>query len=204
MGLYDRYLLPRLIDFACGLEPIRRQRDKIVPLARGDVLEVGIGTGRNIGHYDAAQVHRIWGLDPATQMNPRLKRRLRDVDLDVELLSLPAETIPGEDERFDTVLVTYSLCSIPEPIAALREMRRVLRPGGQLLFCEHGRAPDASVARWQDRLTPAWRRVAGNCSLNRDIPDLLAAAGFRLTDLQQGYIPGPRILSYNYWGSAQR
>jgi len=202
MNLYDRYVLPRLLDFACGLEPVSRQRDKIVPLAAGDVLEVGIGTGRNIAHYNDETVRKIWGLDPATQMHPQLRRRLNRTRFDVELLSLSAEKIPGEDARFDTIVLTYTLCSIADPIVALREMKRVLRPGGRLLFCEHGLAPQANVARWQSRLTPAWRRIAGNCSLDRDVPALLQQAGFTLAELEQGFIPGPKMLSYNYWGQA--
>lgn len=202
MSLYDRYILPSLLDWACGLAAISQQRDRVVPLARGDVLEVGIGTGRNIAHYDAEVIHKVWGLDPATDMQPRLRRRLRHARFSVELLPLSAETIPTADARFDTVLVTYSLCSIVDPVAALREMKRVLKPGGRLLFCEHGLAPEAAVARWQTRLTPAWRRIAGHCSLDRDIPSLLTRAGFELIELQQGYIRGPRVVSYNYWGSA--
>jgi ubiquinone/menaquinone biosynthesis C-methylase UbiE len=202
MTLYERYVLPRLLDFACGIRPIRRQRDKIVPLARGEVLEVGIGTGLNLGHYRAEQIERLWGLDPATQMNAHVKRRLAGTGLDLELMTLSAERIPVEDDRFDTVVLTYTLCSIADPVAALREMKRTLRPGGRLLFCEHGLAPEPSVARWQRRLTPAWRRIAGDCHMDRDVPALLHAAGFQVDDLQQGYIPGPRVLTYNYWGEA--
>lgn len=202
MTLYERYVLPRLLDFACGIRPIRRQRDKIVPLARGEVLEVGIGTGLNLGHYRAEQIERLWGLDPATQMNAHVKRRLAGTGLDLELMTLSAERIPVEDDRFDTVVLTYTLCSIADPVAALREMKRTLRPGGRLLFCEHGLAPEPSVARWQRRLTPAWRRIAGDCHMDRDVPALLHAAGFQIDDLQQGYIPGPRVLTYNYWGEA--
>lgn len=202
MFLYDRYILPHLLDFACGLAPIKQQRDRVVPLARGDVLEVGIGTGRNIAHYDPSAIRKIWGLDPATELHPRLKRRLQDCKLDVELLPLSAEVIPEPEARFDTVLVTYSLCSIPDPVAALREMKRVLKPDGRLLFCEHGLAPDPSVARWQKRLTPAWRHIAGNCSMTRNIPALLSDAGLRIAELEQGYIRGPKVLSYNYWGQA--
>lgn len=204
MGLYERYCLPLLLDCACGLKPIRKQREKLLPQARGDVLEVGIGTGRNLAHYDPARIDRIWGLDPAAEMHAKARRRLADAKLDVELMPLSAESIPTDDARFDTVVLTYTLCSIPDPVAALQEMRRVLRPGGQLLFCEHGLAPDANIARWQQRLTPAWRRIAGNCHMNRDVPALLQSGSFNPVDLQQMYIPGPKVLSYNYWGSAGR
>ena len=202
MTFYERYCLPRLLDLACGVRPVRRQRDRIVPLARGEVLEVGIGTGLNLAHYRAEQIERIWGLDPATQMNRTTRKRLCGTGLDLELLALSAERIPVENDRFDTVVLTYTLCSIPDPVAALREMKRTLRPGGRLLFCEHGLAPEPSIARWQRRLTPAWRRIAGDCHMDRDVPALLDAAGFKVDDLQQGYIPGPRVLTYNYWGEA--
>ena len=202
MTFYERYCLPRLLDLACGVRPVRRQRDKVVPLARGEVLEVGIGTGLNLPHYRAEQIERIWGLDPATEMNRTTRKRLCGTGLDLELLALSAEQIPVENDRFDTVVLTYTLCSIPDPVAALREMKRTLRPGGRLLFCEHGLAPEPSIARWQRRLTPAWRRIAGDCHMDRDVPALLDAAGFKVDDLQQGYIPGPRVLTYNYWGEA--
>ncbi|MBO9468710.1 class I SAM-dependent methyltransferase [Endozoicomonas sp. G2_2] len=202
MTFYERYCLPRLLDLACGVRPVRRQRDRIVPLARGEVLEVGIGTGLNLPHYRAEHIERIWGLDPASQMNRTTRKRLCGTGLDLELLALSAERIPVENDRFDTVVLTYTLCSIPDPVAALREMKRTLRPGGRLLFCEHGLAPEPSIARWQRRLTPAWRRIAGDCHMDRDVPALLEAAGFKVDDLQQGYIPGPRVLTYNYWGEA--
>ncbi|HET8731903.1 MAG TPA: class I SAM-dependent methyltransferase [Moraxellaceae bacterium] len=199
---YERHILPYLIDMACGIGPVQKQREKVVPLAAGRVLEIGIGTGLNLPHYDPHRVERVIGLDPGTEMHRLARKRLEGTGLAVELVGLSAERIPYEDASFDCVLVTFSLCTIPDPVAALREMRRVLKPGGKLLFCEHGRAPDASVARWQDRLTPVWSKFAGGCHLNRDIPALLDEAGFVCEDLQTMYLPGPRPLTYNYWGSA--
>jgi ubiquinone/menaquinone biosynthesis C-methylase UbiE len=199
---YQRYLLPYLVDLACGVKPVRRQREKVVPLARGRVLEVGIGTGLNMPYYDKSRVERIVGVDPALQMHRLAKARIAAAGLEVELVGLSAEKLPLDDESFDTVLVTYTLCSIAEPVAALREMRRVLAPGGRLLFCEHGRAPDASVRRWQDRIAPWWKPLAGGCYINRDIPALIAAGGFEALDLQTLYLPGPRVLTFNYWGTA--
>jgi ubiquinone/menaquinone biosynthesis C-methylase UbiE len=202
MSWYERYVLPYVIDIACGLKPVRQQREKVVPLARGRVLEIGIGTGLNLEHYDKAKIEKIVGLDPALEMHRLARKRLRKAGLSVELVGLSAERIPFEDASFDTVLVTYTLCSIPDPVAALREMRRVLKPGASLVFCEHGLAPDASVQRWQDRLTPIWSKLGGGCQLNRDIPRLLSEAGLHSADMQSMYLPGPRPLTYNYWGTA--
>jgi len=199
---YERHILPWLVDFACGVRPVRRQRQKVVPLAQGRVLEIGIGTGLNLQHYDRARVQGVVGLDPGLEMHPLARRRSIRAGLDVALIGLSAERIPFDDGAFDTVLVTYTLCSIEDPAAALREMRRVLRPGGRLVFCEHGLAPDASVRRWQHRLTPLWAKVAGGCHLDRDVPRLLHDAGLRSADLRQMYLPGPRPLAYNYWGTA--
>ena len=200
---YERHVLPYLTDLACGVKPIRRQRRKVVPLARGRVLEIGIGTGLNLEHYDKARVDKIVGVDPALEMHRLAGKRIAKAGMPVELVGLSAEKIPFEAGTFDTVVVTYSLCTIPDPLAALGEMRRVLKPGGKLIFCEHGLAPDPSVRRWQDRLTPLWSKVAGGCHLNRDIPALLKEAGFRSTDMETMYLPGPRPLTYNYWGTAE-
>jgi ubiquinone/menaquinone biosynthesis C-methylase UbiE len=199
---YERHVLPWLVDIACSVRPVWRQRQKVVPLAQGRVLEIGIGTGLNLEHYDKARIAKIVGLDPGLEMHPQARRRSRRAGLEVELVGLSAEKIPYDDRSFDTVLVTYALCTIADPGAALKEMRRVLKPGGRLIFCEHGLAPDAAVRRWQGRLTPLWAKVAGGCHLDRDIPRLLKDAGFQSADMQQMYLPGPRPLTYNYWGTA--
>lgn len=201
-GWYERRVLPWLLDLACGIRPFWRQRQKVVPLATGRVLEIGIGTGLNLEHYDRARVGQVVGLDPGLEMQPLVQRRADAAGIRVELVALSAERIPFEDGAFDTVLSTYTLCTIPDPVAALKEMRRVLKPSGRLIFCEHGLARDSSVRAWQRRLTPAWSRLAGGCQLDRDIPGLLQQAGFRCVDLQTGYLPGPRPLSYNFWGVA--
>ena len=200
---YDRHILPLALDFACGLPMVGRQRQLVVPLAQGRVLEVGIGTGLNMRYYDKSRITKIVGLDPALELHPLARERIAQAGLEVELLGLSAESIPLPDASFDTVLITYTLCTIPDPLAALREMRRVLAPGGQLLYCEHGRAPDASVQRWQERLQPLWGKLAGGCHLGRDIPALLQAAGFQLPDLHTGYLPGPRPMTFHYWGVAR-
>lgn len=200
---YQRHILPRALDFACGLPMIGRQRQLVVPRAQGRVLEVGIGTGLNMPYYDKTRVSRITGLDPALELQPLARERIAQAGLEVELLGLSADAIPRPDASFDTVLMTYTLCTIPEPLAALHELRRVLVPGGQLLFCEHGRAPDPSVRRWQDRLQPLWGRLAGGCQLGRDIPALLQTAGFALPELHTRYLSGPRPFTFHYWGVAQ-
>lgn len=199
---YERNVLPYLIDLACGIRPVRQQRHKVVPLAKGRVLEIGFGTGLNLEHYNSAGIEKIVGLDPGLGMHRVVRKRVECSGLAVELVGLSAERIPYQDGSFDTVLVTYSLCTIHDPAAALKETRRVLKPDGKLIFCEHGLAPDASVRRWQDRLTPLWAKLAGGCHLNRDIPALLRDAGFRSADMQCTYLPGPRPLTYNYWGTA--
>lgn len=202
MGLYSRYVLPKVVHFTCGLNPSMRQREKVVPRARGRVLEVGIGSGLNLPFYDPAKVTKVWGLDPSPEMTRMAERIARAVRFDVEFISLPGDEIPLADDSVDTVLVTYTLCTIPETILALRQMRRVLRSDGELIFCEHGAAPDANVRRWQNRLTPLWRRLGGGCHLNRPIPALIEAGGFRITSLDTMYIPGWRPASFNYWGTA--
>jgi len=203
MNLYDRYLLPYVIDLACGIKPVQRQRAKIVPRASGRVLEIGIGTGRNLPFYDKSKVRELYGLDPAEQMHRLARKRKRESGIDVRLLTLSAEEIPEPAASFDTLVMTYTLCSISEPVRAVREMRRVLKPEGQLLFCEHGLAPDASVRKWQHRLTPIWSLVGGGCHLDRNIPALLKEGGFRVAELETMYLPGPRPLTYNYWGTAE-
>jgi len=199
---YDRHILPYLIDLSCGVKPVRRQRAKVVPLAHGRVLEVGMGSGLNMPYYDKSRVAAIVGLDPSPGMRRRAEQRIAEAGLAVEFVGLSAEKIPLPDAAFDSVLITYTLCSIPDPVAALEEMRRVLKPDGRLIYCEHGRAPDESVRRWQDRLTPLWRRIGGGCHLNRDIPALLAAGGFACNEVQTMYLPGLRPMTYNYWGEA--
>lgn len=194
MNLYDRYVMPLLIDTCCGMKIVQDQRAALIPRARGRVLEIGIGTGRNLPFYDAGKLESLQGLDPAEQMNPKAEQRARHAGLTVELLTLSAEAIPAPDATYDTVVCTFTLCTIPDPITALKEMRRVLKPDGQLLFCEHGRAPDASVQRWQDRLTPWWKPVAGGCHLNRHVPTMLDDGGFRATEIEASYLKGPKPL----------
>ena len=203
MTFYEDRVLPHLVNRACSTKPTRKQREKIVPLAEGDVLEIGFGSGLNLPFYDAQKVRKIWGLEPSEGMRCKAQPMIDESDLDVEFIDLPGETIPLEANSVDTVLVTYSLCTIPDADAALEGMRRVLKPGGSLLYCEHGIAPDEKVRRWQHRLNPAWSLVTGGCNMNRDIPDLITSGGFEITTDERMYIPGIKILAYNYWGIAK-
>ncbi len=198
---YERNVLPWLIDFACGMRSVGKQRMKVIPQAHGRVLEIGIGTGLNLPFYDTSQVRELVGVEPSQRMHHLVLQRSRAARLPVEIVGITAERLPLADAVFDTVVSTYTLCTIPDPVAALREVRRVLVPGGKLLFSEHGRAPDANVLKWQSRLQPYWSKLAGGCMLDRDIPAILREAGFD-PQVQSMYIPGPRIVSYHYWGAA--
>jgi ubiquinone/menaquinone biosynthesis C-methylase UbiE len=202
MGMYDRYLLPRLVSLACSSNPNMKQREKVVPLAEGDVLEIGLGTGLNLAYYDPGKVRKVWGLEPSEGMRNLARKNVVDSEVEVEFIDLPGEEIPLDAHSVDTVVVTYTLCTIPDAQRALKGMRRVLRPGGKLLFCEHGIAPDLGVRQWQERINPIWRRFSGGCQINRDIPGLIEASGFRVLVDERMYIPGVKLLSYNYWGSA--
>lgn len=204
MSLYERFILPHFINCACGSRPIMKQREKLVPRARGTVLEIGIGTGLNLPYYDGSRVDRLIGLDPSERSWELAGRRAADLSFPLEFIGLPGEEIPLADASVDTVVVTFSLCTIPDPVRALEGMRRVLRPGGDLLFCEHGLAPDPSVRVWQDRLDRPWGAIAGGCHLNRDIPAILRKGGFATAELETMYLPGtPSFAGYNYWGLAR-
>jgi len=203
MGLYRRYVLPRLVDGLCGVDAISELRAAVVPQATGRVLEVGFGTGLNLRWYDPARVERLIALEPAEEMLERARERSRAAAFPVEPVALEGERIPLEPASVDSVVVTFTLCTIPDPLTALEGMRRVLRPGGRLLFCEHGLAPEAGVARWQRRVNPLWRRAFGGCHLDRDVPALLAAGGFRVEQLDAAWLEGgPRIASFVYRGAA--
>jgi len=204
MGLYERFLLPPLLGLACGAKPIRKQREKIVPRAAGVVLELGFGAGLNLPHYDRAKVTRVFALEPAAGMLARARKAAAASDLPVEILAERAEALSLPAASVDTVLVTYSLCTIPDAVAALEGARRAMKSGARLLFCEHGAAPDAKIARAQRRIEPIWKVIGGGCHLTRDIPALIAAAGFSVDDLATLYLPGtPPWAGYNFWGSAR-
>jgi ubiquinone/menaquinone biosynthesis C-methylase UbiE len=202
VGFYGRYILPRLIDLAMRASEVKRYRTLVVPRAHGKVLEIGIGSGLNLGYYGGA-VSEVEGVDPSGELLGMARRRCEDASFGVELIEASAESLPIEDGVFDCAVTTFTLCSVADPLAALREARRTLKHGGTLLFAEHGLAPDAAVARWQERLNPAWRTVAGGCNLNRPIDALVEAAGFRIGDIDRGYARGPKPFTYIYCGEAR-
>ncbi|HBZ94048.1 MAG TPA: SAM-dependent methyltransferase [Pseudomonas sp.] len=202
MGLYDRHVLPHLIDFACGMGAVMKARSQIVPLARGRVLEIGIGSGLNLSFYDPQQVEVVVGVDPSAEMQRLARERAARCQVPVEMIALELGQIQAADASFDDIVCTFTLCTIPDAVAALREMRRVLKPGGRLLYCEHGLAPDLPVVRWQKRLTPLWKPLAGGCHLDRDIPALINAGGFHIRELSTCYLKGPRPMTHVYRGWA--
>jgi ubiquinone/menaquinone biosynthesis C-methylase UbiE len=203
MGLYQRYVLPRLVQCACGSPVIDRQRQKVVPQARGEVLEIGFGSGLNLPHYRREQISRLWALEPSAEMRALAASRVAAAGLNLHWLDLRGEALALPDRSVDCVVMTFTLCTIPDATAALAQLRRVLRPAGQLLFCEHGAAPDIDVRRWQDRLDGLWGKFAGGCHLNRDMEELIASAGFRFEELQSRYLPKtPRFAGFNTWGRA--
>ena len=201
MGLYRRYVLPKLINSACAMPPMMALRQRYVPLARGRVLEIGIGSGLNLKFYGSG-VDSVTGLDPAQELTEMARERARAMGAVVTLLSLSGEDIQAESASFDTIVCTWTMCSIPNIYRALAEMRRVLNPDGTLIFIEHGRSPDEGVARAQQWIEPMWKPIGGGCHLTRQPDALLAGAGFKLPQLDQGYQPGPRFAAYMYHGIA--
>jgi ubiquinone/menaquinone biosynthesis C-methylase UbiE len=203
MGLYDKYVLPKFLNCTCGSKPINYQRKKVVPLAKGIVLDVGIGSGLNIPFYDMTKIDKVIGLDPSVELNNLAKDVAKEHNINIDFILCGAEDIPLPYNHVDTVLVTYTMCTIPEVMEANKEMLRVLKPDGRLIFCEHGQAPDPKVAKWQKRIDPLWGKIAGGCHLNRDIPHLITSAGFEIENMEQMYLPStPSIAGYNYWGTA--
>ena len=205
MGFYSEKIVPRLVTCACGTKPILKQREKVVPLVSGAVLEIGMGAGHNLTYYDTQRVSSVVGIDPCRTSWGLAQPRAQGLGVPLDFVEGSAEDMPLEDAQFDSVLMTFSLCTIPNAQAALAEIHRVLKPGGQLVFCEHGQAPDDTVVKWQNRVNPLWRRLLGGCNLNRPILDWIKGSGFMLQSVDQMYLPGtPRIAGFNVWGTAQR
>ena len=203
-SLYERFILPRLLGCACASPPMMKQRAKVVPRAEGRVLELGIGLGLNLSFYDADKVTSVTGVDPAAELRLAAQAAPRDPRLSVTVEDGTAEALPFEDASFDTVVCTFTLCSVHTPAQALEQARRVLKPGGRFLFCEHGLAPDPDVSKWQRRIEPVWKRIAGGCHLTRPVSSAIAAGGFKLETIDTMYVPGtPRFAGWNEWGSAR-
>ena len=203
MGVYAKYVLPRIIDVAMRNKETSLLRAAWIPHARGEVLEVGMGSGLNLPFY-STDVHRVYGVDPSVELQRMACKRAKAGSIEVEFLSQSAEEqLSLGNASIDTVVTTWTLCSIPNAPNALQQMKRVLKASGRLIFLEHGRAPDPGVAIWQDRITPLWKHITGGCHLNRKIDDLIADAGFRITELKTCYLPGPRPMTYTYQGMAE-
>ena len=202
-SLYEKYLLPKMLDCCCSTKPINYQRNKVVPHAKGKILEIGIGSGINIPFYKKSQIEKLYGLDPSEELNHMAHKVASQNSLDVEFLLSGAEEIPLPSNSIDTILITYTLCTIPDLNSSMSEMKRVLKDDGNFLFCEHGIAPDLNIVKWQNRINPVWGKLFGGCSINRDIPDIIQSSGFKLNKLNQMYLPStPKIVGYNYWGHA--
>ncbi|HSG91557.1 MAG TPA: class I SAM-dependent methyltransferase [Pseudomonadales bacterium] len=204
MSLYDRYVLSPMIDRMCGTREVMAVRSEVVPEAHGDVLELGLGSGLNLGLYDPQRVRRVVGVDPGEHITALARRRMEAAPFEVELLGLSGEAVPADDHSFDSAVVTFTFCTIPNVYAALAEVRRLLKPGGRLLFAEHGLAPDAATRRWQYRINPLWKALAGGCHITRDTSRLLEDGGFRLLSGVHGShaMEGPRIATWVTRGAA--
>ena len=203
MSLYEKYVLPKFLNCACGSKPVARQREKVVPLAEGRVLEIGIGSGLNLPFYDKTKVDEIWGLGPSEELSGMARTVATQEGMKVNFISSGAEEIPLPDDHFDSVLITYTMCTIPEVIRANTEIRRVLKDQGKMIFCEHGVAPDDNIRKWQKRINPFWGKIAGGCNINRNIPSLIQESGFDIVEMEEMYLPNtPKIAGYNFWGYA--
>jgi ubiquinone/menaquinone biosynthesis C-methylase UbiE len=203
MGLYGKYVVPRMIDWAMSNAMTARVREQVIPRAQGVTLEIGIGSGLNLPFY-SQRVTELYGVDPSPELNALARKRAQEASRPVELfLQSAEERLPLADRSVDTVVCSWSLCSIPDPVRALREARRVLRPSGDFLFVEHGRAPAGAVRTWQDRLNPIWKRFTGGCNMNRPTDELVRAAGFEIAELEREFLPGPKVLTYTYRGRAR-
>ena len=205
MSFYNKYILPKVLNCTCASKPINYQRDKIVPLAEGVVLDVGIGSGLNIPFYNKTKIKQLYGLDPSKELLDIAKSVAKEKKLEIEFLECGAESIPLPDKSIDNVLITYTMCTIPDVAISNSEIMRILKDDGKLLFCEHGLAPDKNIAKWQKRINPLWSKIAGGCNLNKDIPNLIRSSGFKILNMEEMYLPGtPKFAGYNYWGVAKK
>jgi ubiquinone/menaquinone biosynthesis C-methylase UbiE len=196
VNIYHRYVFPTLLELTMSSHRLRVPRDRTLAPSRGRILEIGFGTGTNLAHYPPS-VKRIEAIDPDPDLGRYSRRRIQRATIEVDFHHLGAERLPFDDSSFDTVVSTFTLCTIPDVVHALGEVRRVLKPGGRFLFLEHGRSPDVRVARWQDRVNRVWRSVAGGCNLNRPVASLVADAGLTLRSPRCYYLEHtPRFIGY--------
>ena len=202
MSFYQKWMVPRLVDAVMRNRAATRYRSLIVPKACGTVLEIGVGSGLNLPFYGAGVEH-LYGLDPSEELLAMARKNARAIAFPIDFLAHASEAIPLDDSSVDTVVMTWTLCSIAEPVKALKELRRVIKPGGALLFVEHGLAPERRVRAWQQRLNPLWSKLTGGCNLNRKMDQLISAAGFDLAELKTEYAEGPRPLTFMYSGRAR-
>jgi ubiquinone/menaquinone biosynthesis C-methylase UbiE len=202
MGLYSKYVLPRLIDCSCRNKDISKLRQLVLPAAKGTVLEVGIGSALNLPYYSLEVAH-LYAVEPSPELLQMARRKTDAAPFPVTLLNQTAEKIPLGDHSVDTVVMTWVLCSIEEDRTVLQEMKRLLKPGGRLLFLEHGLASEPKIQSWQNRLNPIWKRIGGGCCLNKKIDALISRSGFRIAEIHNSYMPGLKPMSYIYRGFAE-
>lgn len=205
MSFYEDNILPHIINCGCSTDAVMKLRAKVVPLAYGNVLDVGMGSALNLDLYNQDKVVKVWGLEPSLGMRKKAEKNLNKSSVEVEWLHLPGEKIPLDDNSIDSVVLTYTLCTIPDWRAAMQQIHRVLKPGGAIFFCEHGQAPDASVQKWQNRLNSFWAKMFGGCNLNRPVIDNIKAGGFSIDWCESNYMKGmPRFASYMTYGVASK
>ena len=200
MSLYQKYLLPKLLNWAMKAPALSKLRSELIPSAEGKVLEIGMGSGLNLPHYDG--ISGLIGLEPSEELQNLAQDMLIQTHFPSEMLTGSAEDIPLESNTFDTVVMTWTLCSVTDPVVALSEIKRVIKPGGKVIFAEHGKSPDQNIRKLQKTLNPLWSRIAGGCQLNREIVDLYESSGFKFKSLERGYLEGPKFATYNYRGVA--
>jgi ubiquinone/menaquinone biosynthesis C-methylase UbiE len=202
---YEKFFLPKVCDKCCSTKPINYQRNKVVPLAKGIVLEIGIGSGLNIPFYNKNNIEKIIGLDPSEELNFLANKVAKKNNIEIDFIISGAEDIALPDNSIDTILITYTLCTIPDLDNSMAEMKRVLKSDGKFIFCEHGIAPDQNIVKWQSRINPIWKAIMGGCNINRNIPKIISDSGFDITNISEMYLPStPKIVGYNYWGVAKK
>lgn len=202
MGIYSKYILPKVIHTVCQNKPTMKQRAKVIPWAKGCVLEVGIGSGLNLSFYNPNEIQHLTGIDPSKELWKQNTINIQNLGFKVDFIKAKAESLPFENEVFDSVVITYTLCTVTDPNKALKEIKRVLKPNGKLIFCEHGLAKDDKTKKWQNFLNPFWKKVGGGCNLNRETEQLIKSGGFKIMHLEKMFLPGWKPVSFNTWGYA--